>query len=437
VRVTPRTLKHIPKSQKKQEHGPENYFTYTIIPSHDALGKVTGVIIYAADATELRLQEVGEERKHLKLIFDNFSLAALALYDAATTTLIVGSPHYLELASKAHNLPMESLVDRKWQEVAFVTPPERASQFWNTVVEKQEPIHIPELSYRFGDESAERIWDYTITPLMDSEQARAVRYVLISAIEITRSVQARKELEHLDTLKDEFIALVTHELRSPLTTIQANAQLLRRHVQKGNALWGDTVAQAQNQDIALLDKMIYQIGQMNKLIDEMLDVARIRGEMFQLHKKEHVDMVALVQCVAEQYTSQSHDILFHANESPILGTYDEDRIEQVLNNLLSNAIKYSPEGKSIVVSVIREPEKPDEVVVAVHDEGLGIPEKDQEHIFERFYRSDDSQREKPHGLGLGLYIAHEIISLHDGQIWLESAPGKGTTFYFSVPIQKS
>src|SRR5581483_6724165 len=305
-------------------------------------------------------------------------------------------------------------------------------QLWNTVGEKHEPVHIPELSYQLDDASTESIWDYTLAPLVDSDQPPSVRYVLVSAIEITQSVQARKEREQLDILKDEFIALVTHELRSPLTTIQVNAQLLRR-----NALRGNPREQTENQDSALLDRMIYQIGQMNKLIGEMLDVARLRGEIFQMNKKEQVDIVVLVQQVTEQYASQSHDILLHADTSPVLGTYDADRIEQVLNNLLSNAIKYSPEGKPITVSIVREPEKPDEVVIAVHNEGPAIAEIDQAHVFERFYCGNDSQKQKLGGLGLGLYIAHEIIALHGGRIWLESIPDQGTTFYFSLPIQKS
>jgi len=437
ILVTPRMRNHLPRSPKNHGESTENYFTYTIIPTHDALGKVIGVIIYTADETEQRLRQAEEERQHLKLIFDNFSLASLALYDAASASLIMGSPHYLEMVSKAHNLPVESLIDCKWQDLSFVTPPERALQCWDTAIEKREPVRIPELSYQFGDDGAESIWDYTLIPLVGSDQPSAVRYVLASAIEITQSVQTRKELELLDDLKDEFITLVTHELRSPLTTIQANAQLLRRNVQKGSSSHNNAAEQAQDQDIALLDRMIYQIGQMNKLIDEMLDVARIRGEIFQLQKKEQLDIVALARQVVVQYTSQSHDILLHADENPILVTYDEDRIEQVLNNLLSNAIKYSPEGKPITVNIMREPERPDEVVIAVHDEGPGVAEKDQIHVFERFYRSNDSQKKRPRGLGLGLYIAHEIIALHGGRIWLESNPDNGTTFYFSLPIQKS
>ncbi|MBV9229499.1 MAG: PAS domain-containing protein, partial [Chloroflexi bacterium] len=437
VQIIPRMLTYPPKSQDGQKEPTENYFTYTIVPSHDALGKVDGVLIYAVDETEQHLREVEEEREQLKLIFNNFTMAALALFDAQTRELIMGSPHYLEIVANAHNLAVDHLIGHKWHEITFVTPGEYAAELWNTVVEQQIPVRIPELSYKFNDKDSEIILDYTLTPLMDAERPATVRYALVSAIEITEQTKARKELEELDSLKDEFLSLAAHELRSPLTTIQANSQLLQRNMRKQRTPRSGETEQRQNTDPqeAMLDRIIHQTGQMNKLIEEMLDVTRIRARVFELRKKKNINIVAVVRRVVEQYASQKREIVLHTNEDVILGEYDEDRIEQVFNNLISNALRYSPVSKPITVTVARSAEKSNEVVISVHDEGAGIPEKDQAHIFERFYRGNNSSDKKRSGLGLGLYIVHEIVTQQRGRVWLESKPGVGSTFYLALPTQ--
>ncbi|MBV9713705.1 MAG: PAS domain-containing sensor histidine kinase, partial [Ktedonobacteraceae bacterium] len=188
-----------------------------------------------------------------------------------------------------------------------------------------------------------------------------------------------------------------------------------------------------DQGLTQIDSVLSQLKSMNSLIAEMFDVARLQGEGFKLHLQENVDLVALVRSIVEQQGMQSHRISVQSSEETIAVTLDRDRIDQVLNNLLSNAVKYSPSGASIEVTVERRQDA-DEVIVAIRDEGDGIQEEDQAHIFERFYRVRTEENGHVDGLGLGLYIAYGIVKQHDGRMWLESQPGKGSTFFFALPL---
>jgi len=295
------------------------------------------------------------------------------------------------------------------------------------------------LSYRLTPEGKEVIWDYSLTPIMDPEQPEEIRYMLVSAVEITGQVQMRKELERLDNLKDEFLSLATHELRSPLSTIMSNAQLLQRILQKRIAELVSDSADRQQVDrgISILNAVIHQVKRMNAMIGEMLDVARMRGNVFELHKEEHVKLVELVRQVVEQHRARSDKLDLHTPRKELYATTDADRIEQVLNNLIENAIRYSPPDRAIEVRVEKRPSANSyEAVIAVHDDGPGMSKEEQEHIFERFYRiGESSGKERPGGLGLGLYIVHEIVSQQGGRIWVESQPGKGSTFFFTLPLE--
>jgi signal transduction histidine kinase len=246
-------------------------------------------------------------------------------------------------------------------------------------------------------------------------------------------------MERLNLLKDEFISLASHELRTPLTSIMGNAEVMERVAQRMlNGSNGASTTEASKikrtleQQQHSLESILHQSRRLNTLIDEMLDIARIHGAQFELHKQEHVELVALVRRVIENQAAVSkRRIELETAEEEISGTWDDARIEQVLNNLLSNAVKYSPEGTTISVRIERTGR---EVIVSVHDQGEGISEQQQAHIFDRYYRVRTKENVSVDGLGLGLYIVHEIVALHGGSMWLESNQGEGSTFYFSLPL---
>ncbi|HKF39010.1 MAG TPA: ATP-binding protein, partial [Ktedonobacteraceae bacterium] len=439
VRTTPRTPTRVPKGQSEFI---ENYFVYTIVPTHDASGKVSGVIIYAVDETAQRAQEAEEEREKLRLIFENTG-TALALYDAQAAELLMASPRYLDIVARAHGFERGKLIGRKWHELTFAASVEEAASLWDTALESRAQVRRPEVHLRSAQDEQETIWDWSLTPILDIASKDTVRFMLVSAIEITEQTLARQEMEQLNRLKDEFMSLAGHELRTPLSSILGNAQLLQRGLKRqvkvaGDGAGGDGTAKpGLEQEVQMLERIIHQVNRMDKLIGEMMDITGMRAELFRLENRQHINIVDLVRRVVEQCTLPTdHALNLQAGAQELLVTCDEARVEQVLDNLLSNAIKYSPADKPVVVGVEGRPGKePKEAVVWVRDEGPGINEEEQGHIFDRFYRASLSQKSNVEGLGLGLYIAHEIISLQGGRMWLESKPGAGSTFYFSLPLE--
>jgi signal transduction histidine kinase len=281
----------------------------------------------------------------------------------------------------------------------------------------------------------ETVWDWNLIPILDKEKQDKIRFMLVSATEITEQVQARQEVERLNHLKDEFLSLASHELRNPLTSIMGNTELLKRGLKRlSKSEVAETPKLSLEREEHLLDSITHQTQRLANLIDEMLDITRIRSEQFELKNRENVNIVQLVrQAVEQQSAISNHPIILETQQEEILVTCDEARIEQVLNNLMSNAIKYSPADKPVVVGIERNDQ---EVIISVRDQGDGISQEEQAHVFERFYRVHTDENARIEGLGLGLYIAHEIVVQQGGRMWLESKPGQGSTFYFSLPLPK-
>lgn len=429
IRRVPTHLRH-----PQEQSGSLNnlYFSYIAIPARNHQGEVDGVLLYALDETEEHLHEVEQEqeREQLKLIFNNVSLVALALFDAQTRRLLMGSTPYLTTLAQMNNSVQEDLIGRTWDELNIVLPQEQKIQVWDAVIQQCTAIHIPELVIT----GQGRIWDYTIAPLVRGEGQGHVRYVLISLVDITEQAQARRELERVDLLKDEFLALAAHELRTPLTAIQGHTQILQRALRKVQEQHNPEAELAQGRERALrtLDTIIHQVTRINRLLAEMLDMTRIRENVLVLDKAEHVDLLPLVQRLIEPYQALGREIIVRAEGEHFSGTYDSDRIEQVLANLISNAVKYSHAEKPVTITFAHQDA---EIHVAVRDEGEGISTEDQPHIFERFYRTAQVKQEKKDGLGLGLYISSEIVKQHGGRIWCESEEGQGSTFTFALPWQ--
>lgn len=432
VRTIPRMPIRLPQEQGESA---ESYFMYTIVPTHAAAARVTGVVIYATDETEQRAREIEEERTRLRLIFEHANVAAMALYDAQTTALIMASPRYIDIVARLHSIDMDSIIGRKWQELYMVPSLEQAENVWNTALESRVPFRLSETHIKLPGSEEETIWDWTLTPILSSEHDGPVRFMLVSAIEITEQAQAREEVERINELRDEFLARASHELRTPLTSVLGNAQLLQLYLSRqAKAANENGSEQSSSQNLQAVDRMIRQLQRLNGLVDEMLDITRIRSDVLQLDIQQHVNIVELARRVVEQQATSNHrQIKLEAQQQSITGTWDEDRLEQVLGNLVSNAIKYSPDDTPVLVSIANHTS---ETIVSVRDQGKGVSEEDQPHIFDRFYRTHNETAQKVEGLGLGLYIANQIIVQHGGRMWLESHSGDGSAFYFSLPIEK-
>jgi signal transduction histidine kinase len=174
-----------------------------------------------------------------------------------------------------------------------------------------------------------------------------------------------------------------------------------------------------------------QTDRLLNLIDEMLNVTRIRaGEL--LYHFDMFDLNETVKDVVDSFkaTANNHHITLIAETVPAVNG-DKDRISQVLANLLGNAIKYAPDAPEIMITVSVANDK---IIIKVKDHGIGIPQEQQAKIFDRFYRSETLPKNTYQGLGLGLYIAMDIVKKHNGRMGVKSEPGKGAEFWFSLPI---
>ncbi len=243
-------------------------------------------------------------------------------------------------------------------------------------------------------------------------------------------------MRHEQRLKNEFVALIAHDLRTPLTVLRGRMQLLQRQLMK------DGYAAAA-EAMSVLDVPYSRLSQ---LTTTLLDVSYLDAGRLQL-ALHVVDLVGLVRKVVEKY-SQGHRIILEtaspaskqageemASAPPMMVMADSGRLKQVLANLLDNACKYSPVESSITVRLERQAGA-DEALVSVRDAGIGIPLADQPHLFQRWFRATNSSSQHYGGVGLGLYISHEIITLHGGKLWVESTgvPGEGATFSFTLPL---
>ena len=431
IRTTSRTLTHV----LQDDVSVEQYVVYTLVPSHDAAGRVSGVLVYTVDETERLAKEAEEERERLRVIFDNTRTAALALYEASTSALVMGSPRYLDIMASIHGRERSQLTGSLWYDLNPLASGEEAIEIWKAVIESGVPLRRPEVHIKLDEDKPETIWDWTLTPVAQKREADTLQYLLVSAIEITEQASIRQEEERLNRLKDEFLSLASHELRTPLTSIQGNAELLHMKLQRQVKGPHDTeIFRNSEQDMQAVERIIRQTNRLNRLIEEMLDVTRIQGGVLELKNQENINLVELIRRVVDSYAATGREISVETSTEALVGNWDESRIEQVLHNLIGNALKYSPSGTIVGVSLEQQP---DEVVIGVRDEGQAMSKEEQAHIFDRFYRLSRDEKSNVEGLGLGLYIAHKIITRYGGRIWVESRPGDGSTFFVSLPLEKT
>lgn len=242
---------------------------------------------------------------------------------------------------------------------------------------------------------------------------------------VYQDVAALKEAE---ALKDQFMSLATHELRTPVTVVAGYTDMMLRRAARGNEHPLD------EWQIHQLHEMKQATQQLARLTEDVLDVTRLQGGQFCLHPCL-TDLVVLTHQITDrlQATTNRHQISVHTVLPHFWVPVDALRIEQVLTNLLSNAIKYSPQGGPIEIT-LEENSDTHEARFRIRDYGMGIPQEQQAHMFERFVRAKNACAARIRGTGLGLYLCRELIERHGGHIWFESAEGLGTTFFFALPV---
>lgn len=221
---------------------------------------------------------------------------------------------------------------------------------------------------------------------------------------------------------DQFLAIASHELKTPLTSMKGYTEVLERKLKRGG----------QTELVQYTDRLDDQLSKMSGMIRDLLDISKLQAGMVNM-RRERISINSVVEQSIEevQALTRHHKVSVSGwANSAVYG--DPVRLCQVLVNLLSNAIKYSPTSDRVVVKVT---EARDRVVISVQDFGIGISPDESESIFEPYFRSQQALREDvPGGLGMGLYIAQEIVRRHSGRIWVDSEVGKGSIFSFFIPV---
>ena len=311
------------------------------------------------------------------------------------------------------------------QPISIIIPPERLEEENHIIENIRKGNKVDHFeTVRMAKDGTKRNISVTISPIKDRKG------IIIGASKTARDITVKMEaekqrelytqrLKELNQYKDEFMVMASHELKTPLTVILANLEIL-------------TMLMQDDPNRKFIEKTFKQTKKLSSLISNLFEVSKIQAGKLELNVTSF-DLTILIREVSInlQETTKTHRIVYP--ETPAIEiTADRYKIEQVLVNLIGNSIKYmtGPGDITITVSSTKE-----EVVVTIKDEGVGIPAKDIERIFERFYRASGSASSFA-GSGIGLYISAEIIRAHSGKLWAESEIEKGSTFYFLIPVNQ-
>lgn len=259
----------------------------------------------------------------------------------------------------------------------------------------------------------DRIWlSVSAAPIRESGE-------VVGVVHVFRDVSESKEIERM---KSDFVATVSHELRTPLTSILGFSKTLLRT---------DATFSEESRE-TFLSEIVREGERLARLIEDVLSVSRIEAGSLRLDLKA-VDFSPVVNDVVRNVSKLTsiHNFVINVPEGMMPAMADADKLHQLLLNLIVNAVKYSPDGGDVVVSAGQEEDK---IRVMVMDQGVGISEEHLPHIFERFYRADIRNRQGASGTGLGLYVSKKLVEQMEGKIWVESELGKGSRFYFELPV---
>jgi signal transduction histidine kinase len=241
---------------------------------------------------------------------------------------------------------------------------------------------------------------------------------------VVENARLYHEAQQAIRARDQFLSIASHELKTPLTTLLGNAQLLDRRLRD--------VPLPIERERRSTNVIVEQARRLNRMVDTLLDVSRIETGQMKIERRP-VHLVKLVERVAAeiQLISSNHELRLSKPEAVLIVDGDELRLEQVFQNLIQNAIKYSPQGGLIELTFGRTN---DHAVVSISDQGIGIPSSAIPQLFSRFYRAANADPTHISGMGIGLFVVREIVTQHNGHIGVRSVEGQGSTFTVELPL---
>ncbi|TAK96802.1 HAMP domain-containing histidine kinase [Patescibacteria group bacterium] len=270
--------------------------------------------------------------------------------------------------------------------------------------------------------------DFYVSRRYASPEVLVISEALVVSVILTIGtfiIQSIEDVAHANKTRSEFVSIASHQLKTPLAEANWQIELLLSMYQHGLS----------DRQLEIVSTVSSSLRKMTKLVSDLLDVARIEQGRFVL-LRESVDITKLVDQVVLDYNKLAMArgaqlSVTHGAAVPLVSG-DSRRLKMVLDNLLSNAIKYIERNGKILLEIETEERQ---VVVRVADNGSGIPAEQQDKVFQKFFRSTNVIRSQTEGTGLGLYIAKNIVEQSGGKMWFQSQEGKGSTFFFSLPIE--
>ena len=426
------------------------YANFSYDPLFDKDGQVESILVSAIDITEnvenrkqleeskLDLQETTEElaASNEELTAINEEMAASNEELMATQDQLQDTVHQLKESEERFRFLLNTMPQQVW-----TATPDGALDYVNQVVSDdfgfnneeivghgwQKFIHPDDLpvALKHWTDALEKGTEYLVefrllfgNGIYKWHLARALPLVengrIVLWLGTNTDVDLQKNNEHK---KDEFLSIASHELKTPLTSIKAFNQLMRK-------------SKDADRVIGFMDKSAEHIRRLEKLIGDLLDVTRLNAGKLDYNMQPFGFKQLLADSVESvQHMSPTHSIVLeNAVDSELTG--DQFRLEQVMMNFLTNAVKYSPQANKVIVNSKLED---DHITVSVQDFGIGIDKEHVDRLFDRYYRVDNTAM-RFEGLGLGLYISSEILKRHKGKFWIDSQQGSGSTFHFSIPL---
>ncbi|HEY3231227.1 MAG TPA: ATP-binding protein [Roseiflexaceae bacterium] len=233
----------------------------------------------------------------------------------------------------------------------------------------------------------------------------------------------RQRIQAIRRQQDQLINIISHDLKNPMASIKGYADLLLRRSEHS----------PDDPNRRGLEVISEQVVRMTGLLDQLLDIARISSERLRIERRP-ADLNWIVSQVVEELREATgrRELVLKEVDLALPGVYDRVRVGQAISNVVSNAIAYSPHGSPVVVLLERSGQ---EAIISIRDQGIGIPAAEHDRVFEPFFRAHNAAGQT--GMGMGLFVAQQILARHDGRIWFESDEGEGSTFYIALPLTSS
>ena len=453
------------ETERMRKDGARIFISLTISPIRDDTGTITGASAIARDITARKRAEAQQRF----MVEANQQLAASLDYEAKLTQLTRLTIPYLadysllymiDSDGQAHQVAAAHVDPAKEQLLAQIDhrssiDPNDPGNIVAQVLNTSSPILVPQAAIAEAAASAAdpdlqqiyRVLNPTSYMLVPLSSERVVRGALFLAAAESRRHYGAMDLSLAQELaqraavalenawlfhqaqeavrmRDTFLSVAAHELKTPLTSLLGNAQLMLRRADREG-----TMHERDRRNVQLITE---QARRLNQMILALLDISRIEMGHLTIDRTP-VDVGALARRVVDeiQPTLIDHSVICVAPGTAVIVEGDEVRLEQVLQNLISNAIKYSLNGGTVHVDVVRQA---GQVYISVTDQGIGIPKAAIPNLFRRFYRASNVDAQHISGMGIGLFVVKEIVTLHGGEVAVESTEGQGSTFTVRLPL---